>query len=99
MAKRYCGMCDKLVPGRECKWCGADTDKWPEPIKSAAEKLRDLIDRQHAVRVGEILGCRVVVLGRHEVQPGVSMPVLGVPVEFLESARMHGLIAEAVKGA
>ena len=68
-------------------------------LEITAGRLRDLIDRQHAARVGEILGCRVVVLGRHEVQPGVSMPVLGVPVEFLESARMHGLIAEAVKGA
>ena len=68
-------------------------------LEITAGRLRDLIDAQHAVRVGEILGCRVVVLGRHEVQPGVSMPVLGVPVEFLESARMHGLIAEAVKGA
>lgn len=31
MAKRYCPMCDKLVSSkeRECKSCGADTEKWP----------------------------------------------------------------------
>ena len=28
--KRYCGMCDKWVKGRECPLCGADTDA---PIK------------------------------------------------------------------
>jgi len=26
MAKRYCGMCDEWVKGRECPKCGADTD-------------------------------------------------------------------------
>ena len=30
MAKRYCGMCDAWVNGRECPKCGADTDA---PIK------------------------------------------------------------------
>lgn len=27
MAKRYCGMCDEWVNGKECPKCGADTDK------------------------------------------------------------------------
>jgi hypothetical protein len=27
MAKRYCGMCDAWVKGKECPKCGADTDK------------------------------------------------------------------------
>lgn len=26
MSKRYCGMCDEWVKGRECPKCGADTD-------------------------------------------------------------------------
>src|SRR5688500_11724918 len=30
--KRYCGMCDKMVKGRECPLCGADTDAWPKAI-------------------------------------------------------------------
>lgn len=25
--RRYCGMCDEWVTGRECPKCGADTDK------------------------------------------------------------------------
>lgn len=32
--KRYCGMCDAWVRGKECPKCGADTDKAePEPRK------------------------------------------------------------------
>lgn len=32
MKKRYCAPCDRFVPAREreCKLCGADTDKVPE---------------------------------------------------------------------
>jgi hypothetical protein len=30
MAKRYCGPCDKWVKGKECKWCGADTEPMPK---------------------------------------------------------------------
>jgi hypothetical protein len=26
---RYCGMCDRMVVGRECPFCGADTDAMP----------------------------------------------------------------------
>ena len=66
-------------------------------INQAAEELRDVIDQMHAARVGEILGCAVTVLRRQEITPGVELPVLGVPVEFLESARMHGLLAEGVE--
>lgn len=45
MAKRYCGMCDKLVTGRECPLCGADTDKWPEDPPARNERLQGLADR------------------------------------------------------
>jgi len=44
MAKRYCGMCDELVNGRECPKCGADTDKVPAgamaDMKAATTKER-----------------------------------------------------------
>jgi RNA polymerase subunit RPABC4/transcription elongation factor Spt4 len=30
MAKRYCIPCDRLVKGKECKWCGADTEPMPK---------------------------------------------------------------------
>lgn len=26
---RYCGPCDALVSSNPCRWCGADTDRWP----------------------------------------------------------------------
>lgn len=44
MAKRYCGMCDKWVSGRECKYCGADTDAAEKPPKMAAD-LMDALRR------------------------------------------------------
>ena len=38
--------------------------KQPNRIQQTARELRDLIDQQHAIRVGELLGCSVTVLRR-----------------------------------
>lgn len=62
-----------------------------------AARLRDLMEAQHAVRAGEALGCRVVVLRRVPLASGVEVPVFGVPLEFLEAAQMLGLRAEGVQ--
>lgn len=46
MTKRYCGMCDEWVKGRECPKCGADTDKAdPEP-----KELPKVVDLMGALR-------------------------------------------------
>jgi hypothetical protein len=38
--KRYCGMCDRMVSGRECPRCGADTDA----LDKAEPEVIDLMD-------------------------------------------------------
>jgi len=43
MTKRYCGMCDEWVKGRECPKCGADTEA-PKKL-TREEKLLGLADR------------------------------------------------------
>jgi hypothetical protein len=43
MAKRYCGMCDEWVKGRECPKCGADTDKALKPAKGKSDDLREAV--------------------------------------------------------
>jgi hypothetical protein len=43
MARRYCGMCDQMVRGRECPQCGADTDALPKAAKNA-QPVVDLMD-------------------------------------------------------
>lgn len=42
-AKRYCGMCDRLVEGEECPHCGADTDRIRKLTRQ--EQLEGLADR------------------------------------------------------
>lgn len=40
MSKRYCEMCDRMVKGKECPLCGADTQPlakavpWPSKVLS-----------------------------------------------------------------
>jgi hypothetical protein len=54
MAKRYCPMCDKWVPAtqRECKACGADTERVaapePQPVVDLMAALRTAWDRAYA---------------------------------------------------
>lgn len=48
MAKRYCGMCDEWVKGKECPKCGADTDKAapaPKPV-DLMDALRRALPKQ-----------------------------------------------------
>jgi hypothetical protein len=40
MARRYCGMCDELVNGRECPKCGADTDAWPRAVHHTCHDMQ-----------------------------------------------------------
>ncbi len=43
MTKRYCGMCDEWVKGRECPKCGADTEALQKLTRE--EKLQGMADR------------------------------------------------------
>lgn len=65
-------------------------------IKTAAA-LRDLIDVKHAAAVSAQLGCTVVILRREDIGHGITVPVFGVPLEFLETAELLGLRAEGVQ--
>lgn len=66
-------------------------------IERTASELRDRIDAQHAQRVAEALGCAVVILRREDLGHGITVPVFGVPMEFLETAELLGLRAEGVQ--
>lgn len=68
-----------------------------DAISLAAWELREQIDQQHAKRIGEVLGCAVSILRREELPGGVSVPVFGVPMEFLATAEAYGLRAEGVR--
>lgn len=37
-ATRYCEMCDRLVSGRECRLCGADTRATDKATREALQK-------------------------------------------------------------
>jgi hypothetical protein len=39
--KRYCGMCDAWVTGRECPKCGADTDVANHRTQERPTPVRD----------------------------------------------------------
>lgn len=70
------------------------------PIIETARELRDLIDAQHAVKVGQLLGCPVTLLRREPVKrggkfTGIYELVYGMPAEFIHQAETLGLLAEA----
>lgn len=65
-------------------------------------ELARRLDQRYASAVSKKLGCKAVHLRNEEyvtpkgVKTGATIPVFGVPIEFLESARMYGLLAEAL---
>ncbi len=69
-------------------------------LESCARELRERIDQQHAIRMGEILGCTVTIIRREPVKGKSGMflfsePVYGMPAEFIEAAQALGVLAEA----
>lgn len=70
-------------------------------VTAVARELSERLDAQHAIRVGELLGCEVTILRREQRKTaagrysGISEPVFGVPAEFVEAAQALGLLAEA----
>lgn len=70
-------------------------------IQTVARQLRNQMDAQHAAFVSNALGCPVTVLRHTQLRTGsgkfsgVTVPVLGMPAEFVEQAQILGLVAEA----
>lgn len=87
MTRRYCGMCDKLVPAREreCRACGADTDPWPDDQPNYDHTCHDMqppfpgpcaaCDRERA----EVLASPVYPTAAHSDSPK--------PVDLMDALR------------
>jgi hypothetical protein len=72
MARRYCGPCDRVVKGRECPRCGADTDSIPKPepvdlmdaLRRALPRLWHTCHDMNPPHPGPCVACAAELEGR-----------------------------------
>lgn len=86
MSKRYCGMCDCMVKGKECPLCGADTDVVP---RSKPRRLEHVCHDMQPPFAGTCAACE------HERAEALGAPVYPTaihadnpkPVDLMDALR------------